>query len=82
MLKRSRSGPTPSNRGNYAETITNFYENRIPSTPDGDLIDVMHVRWRGNYDRLEDHHGASVPAVSRHFPVISSMYCVMLQLRA
>ena len=35
-----------------------FYSNAIPSTPDGDLVDVMLVKWRGDYERLEDHHGA------------------------
>lgn len=34
-----------------------FYRNSIPSVPDGDLIDVIHSEWVGNYEKLEKHHG-------------------------
>ena len=34
-----------------------FYANQIPSTPSGDLIDVIHSNWFGNYGLLEAHHG-------------------------
>ena len=34
-----------------------FYANEIPSSPDGDFIDMIHSEWMGQYDRLEYHHG-------------------------
>lgn len=34
-----------------------FYANLIPSTPNGDLIDVILKEWKGNYNKLEAHHG-------------------------
>ena len=34
-----------------------FYANEIPSRPDGDLIDDIHERWWGQYNKLESHHG-------------------------
>lgn len=34
-----------------------FYRNEIVSTPDGDVIDNIHKHWRGDYGRLEQHHG-------------------------
>lgn len=34
-----------------------FYTNQMESNPDGDLIDNIHKRWFGKYERLEYHHG-------------------------
>ncbi|XP_060581361.1 uncharacterized protein LOC132737980 isoform X1 [Ruditapes philippinarum] len=34
-----------------------FYMNQIPSKPDGDYIDQIHVNWWGDYKLLEVHHG-------------------------
>ena len=34
-----------------------FYTNQIRCDPDGDLIDNIHKKWFGNYDKLEYHHG-------------------------
>ena len=34
-----------------------FYSNAIPSRPNGDLVEVIHEEWWGNYRRLEVHHG-------------------------
>jgi len=34
-----------------------FHCNKIPSRPDGDFIDTIHTEWRGQYRRLERHHG-------------------------
>mmetsp|Transcript_6467 Transcript_6467/g.7023 ORF Transcript_6467/g.7023 Transcript_6467/m.7023 type:complete len:324 (-) Transcript_6467:110-1081(-) len=34
-----------------------FYQNKLPSRPTGDLIDVIHVKWWGDYELLERHHG-------------------------
>lgn len=34
-----------------------FYKNKIKSKPDGDLIDNIHKKWRGDYRLLESHHG-------------------------
>ncbi len=34
-----------------------FYSNEIRSRPDGDLIDLIHTQWWGDYERLEVHHG-------------------------
>lgn len=34
-----------------------FYSNKVPSIPDGDLIDNIHAKWFGNYRLLEAHHG-------------------------
>jgi len=34
-----------------------FYSNKRPSKPDGDLIDNIHKKWLGNYGLLEAHHG-------------------------
>jgi hypothetical protein len=47
------------NKKSKANTHTNFdfYTNRIPSIPDGDLIDNIHKHWFGQYEKLEFHHG-------------------------
>jgi len=34
-----------------------FYSNKRPSKPDGDLIENIHKKWWGNYGLLEAHHG-------------------------
>jgi len=34
-----------------------FYRNQTPSLPDGDLVDVIHDTWKGQYQKLEMHHG-------------------------
>ena len=34
-----------------------FYRNQISSQPRGDTISVIHETWKGDYDRLESHHG-------------------------
>lgn len=34
-----------------------FYRNERPSAPDGALIDVIHERWKDDFDLLEEHHG-------------------------
>ncbi|XP_053385212.1 opioid growth factor receptor-like protein 1 [Mercenaria mercenaria] len=34
-----------------------FYMNQIPSKPDGDFIDKIHIDWWGDYRLLEVHHG-------------------------
>lgn len=33
-----------------------FYRNETPSKPNGELVDVIHTKWFGNYDLLEMHH--------------------------
>jgi hypothetical protein len=33
-----------------------FYQGKIPSAPSGDLIDVIHDKWWGDYKKLERHH--------------------------
>jgi len=40
-----------------ARANLDFYQNREPSRPDGDLIEDIHRRWWGQYDKLEVHHG-------------------------
>jgi len=34
-----------------------FYSNALVSQPEGALIDVMLVDWKGDYEKLEKHHG-------------------------
>eukprot|EP01080_Neovahlkampfia_damariscottae_P000264 gene264-6679_t len=34
-----------------------FYQNKIPSEPNGDKIELIHKNWFGDYKRLEEHHG-------------------------
>jgi len=34
-----------------------FYQNKRPSKPYGDLIENIHKKWFGNYGLLEAHHG-------------------------
>jgi hypothetical protein len=34
-----------------------FYFNVAPSQPEGDLIDNIHTKWFGDYQKLERHHG-------------------------
>ena len=34
-----------------------FYQNALRSKPRGDLIDNIHSKWDGQFDRLEIHHG-------------------------
>ncbi|XP_059164570.1 uncharacterized protein LOC131947382 isoform X2 [Physella acuta] len=34
-----------------------FYNNEIKSEPDGDFIDNIHRYWKGDYRKLERHHG-------------------------
>lgn len=34
-----------------------FYQNKIPSRPDGALINTIHLKWWGQYGGLECHHG-------------------------
>ena len=34
-----------------------FYQNNMPSRPDGALIDTIHKKWWGRYGGLERHHG-------------------------
>jgi len=34
-----------------------FYSNQIVSKPNGDLIEDIHKNWKGDYDKLEIHHG-------------------------
>ncbi|CAF1016587.1 unnamed protein product, partial [Didymodactylos carnosus] len=34
-----------------------FYTNQIRSYPDGDYIDEIHVKWYGQFEALERHHG-------------------------
>jgi len=43
---------TPNEGINYA-----FYSNKIPSSPEGDLVDNIHALWADQLDRLERHHG-------------------------
>lgn len=33
-----------------------FYLNKIPSRPNGEYIDKLHVEWYTNYERLERDH--------------------------
>ncbi len=33
-----------------------FYRNELRSSPNGDLIDVIHLKWKGNFKLLEQHH--------------------------
>jgi hypothetical protein len=34
-----------------------FYQNNIPSKPEGAFIDQIHAQWHGDYSLLERHHG-------------------------
>ena len=34
-----------------------FYQNVLPSSPNGDLVEGIHEGWFGAYDHLERHHG-------------------------
>ena len=34
-----------------------FYSNQLPSRPDGGLIEDILTDWRGQYNKLERHHG-------------------------
>lgn len=34
-----------------------FYTNKIPSSPEGDFIDIKHKDWFGKWSLLERHHG-------------------------
>ena len=34
-----------------------FYRNALTSRPDGDTIEGMLTTWRGDYEKLEEHHG-------------------------
>eukprot|EP00397_Hematodinium_sp_SG-2012_P033459 GEMP01035752.1.p1 GENE.GEMP01035752.1~~GEMP01035752.1.p1 ORF type:complete len:258 (+),score=34.72 GEMP01035752.1:179-952(+) len=43
-----------------AENLTrneDFFKNKIPSVPDGALIDDIHIIWSSQYSKLEKHHG-------------------------
>jgi hypothetical protein len=52
-------------RRNYPGKVDNpkidcnlrFYKNELKSSPDGDFIDSIHGKWRGNFKLLEQHHG-------------------------
>jgi hypothetical protein len=33
-----------------------FYTGKIPSSPDGNYVDVIHETWKGQYQLLEQHH--------------------------
>ena len=35
----------------------NFLTGKIESRPDGDLINIIHEKWNGDYKKLEIHHG-------------------------
>jgi hypothetical protein len=34
-----------------------FYQNKLRSSPHGDIIVNIHEKWKGNYQLLESHHG-------------------------
>lgn len=53
-------GCTPSVSGSTVvpvQSVVDFYLNKVPSQPDGEFLDVYHVQWAQNYDKLERHHG-------------------------
>jgi len=51
-LKKGEDGFDPVKGLNYC-----FYKNEVPSSPSGDLVDVIHEKWFGNHHLLEAHHG-------------------------
>merc|ERR1712046_229054 len=57
--ERFRAGyPGQEEMEDDAENLNErFQRNEIPSVPDGDLIENIHKEWRGDYERLEVHHG-------------------------
>ncbi|CAF1269992.1 unnamed protein product [Rotaria magnacalcarata] len=52
-----RSNYPDSHQEKNVKDNYNFYTNKMISHPDGDLIDNIHKYWRGDYHRLEMHHG-------------------------
>ena len=42
---------------NRMRSNLDFYLNKIQSQPEGDYIENMHQKWKGQYQLLEIHHG-------------------------
>lgn len=57
--ERYRNGYPGLEQQESSTAIANleFYTGKIASAPDGDFIDNIHTSWKGEYDRLEVHHG-------------------------
>lgn len=49
---REEKDSDPSKQKNYL-----FYTGQIPSRPEGDYIDKIHMHWLYDYTTLEVHHG-------------------------
>lgn len=47
----------PHARQNSTKDNYQFYTNKTRSHPDGDTIDNIHKHWKGDYRKLEYHHG-------------------------
>ena len=53
VFKRAKSGAAAS----QTDVNVLFYRNEMESRPSGALIDDLHRNWRGEFERLEMHHG-------------------------
>ena len=42
-----------------------FYTGKIPSSPDGNYVDVIHETWKGQYQLLEQHHSSVAQSFDR-----------------
>ena len=56
-IEEYRAGYPDHRPNSKMNTNFRFYMNEIPSHPDGDYIDNIHKNWKGNYRKLEFHHG-------------------------
>ena len=56
-VERYRQGYPGKKDNPKARRNLEFYQGKIVSVPQGDTIDNIHKKWRGQYDRLEIHHG-------------------------
>ena len=56
--RKSKKAKVSESGSKKAKSLPNveFYNNQIPSKPDGDFIDEIHRTWWGDYDQLEAHH--------------------------
>ena len=56
VLEYSNHYPRAKSNTAWKDNVQ-FYNNAIPSYPDGDFIDNIHKQWRDDYRKLEFHHG-------------------------
>ncbi|XP_078334785.1 uncharacterized protein LOC111125887 isoform X5 [Crassostrea virginica] len=57
MHNGSKRATQCSKRNRHLTANARFYKNEMESYPDGDFIENILTKWKGDYDRLEKHHG-------------------------